>query len=299
MKNLLLTLVAVTLFFSCGGNAATSKDDALKPAEKKEISLQLYSLRSDISKDYDSVLKSVADIGYTSIEAANYKDGKYYDKSPEEFKADLDKVGLKALSTHTSRYLTEKELQDKDFKEAMEWWNTCMDASKAVGMKYVVMPSMTKVKTLKDLQTYCEYYNEVGKLAKEKGLKFGYHNHAFEFDKVEDQIMYDYMLENTDPELVFFQMDVYWVVRGQKSPVDYFHKYPGRFKLLHIKDERELGQSGMVGFDAIFKPENTDIAGVEDIIVEVEKYSFEPIESVRLSYDYLLNHPEVKASYSK
>ena len=86
--------------------------------------------------------------------------------------------------------------------------------------------------------------------------------------------MYDYMLENTDPDLVFFEMDVYWTVRGQKAPVDYFKKYPKRFRLLHIKDEKELGDSGMVGFDAIFK--HAADAGMEYPVVEVERYSFAP-----------------------
>ena len=109
-------------------------------------------------------------------------------------------------------------------------------------------------------------------------------------------MMYDYMLEHTNPDLVFFQMDVYWTVRGQQSPVEYFQKYPGRFILLHIKDHKELGQSGMVGFDAIFK--NTGVAGTKFLIVEVEQYTYTPIESVKLSLDYLRNCPLVKESYA-
>ena len=103
-------------------------------------------------------------------------------------------------------------------------------------------------------------------------MLYGYHNHAHEFEKVEGkEVMYNYMLENTNPDYVFFQMDVYWVVRGQNSPVDYFKKYPGRFKILHIKDDRELGQSGMVGFDAIFKDAAT--AGVQNIAARWKKAS--------------------------
>ena len=114
------------------------------------------------------------------------------------------------------------------------------------------MPSMRRIETLDGLATYCRYFNEVGARCKAAGIKFGYHNHSREFEKVEDRVMLDYMLENTDPDKVFFQMDVYWTVMGQASPVDYFTKYPGRFRLLHIKDRREVGQSGMVGYDAIF-----------------------------------------------
>jgi sugar phosphate isomerase/epimerase len=107
--------------------------------------------------------------------------------------------------------------------------------------------------------------------------------------------MYDYMLENTDPKLVFFEMDVYWTIIAKQSPVDYFTKYPGRFTLLHIKDNKELGQSGMVGFDAIFK--NTDIAGTKYLVVEVEQYNFTPVESVKKSLEYLQACPLVKAKY--
>ncbi len=129
-------------------------------------------------------------------------------------------------------------------------------------------------------------------------MKFGYHNHSREFEKVEDRVMLDYMLENTDPDKVFFQMDVYWTVMGQASPVDYFTKYPGRFRLLHIKDRREVGQSGMVGYDAIFR--NAATAGVENIIVEIEGSSYgDVLRSVRECVDYLNEAPFVEASYAK
>ena len=164
-------------------------------------------------------------------------------------------------------------------------------------MKYIVTPWMDVPKTVKDLKTYCNYYNEIGKRCRANGMKYGYHNHAHEFQKVEnDVVMLDYMLQNTNPEDVFFQMDVYWVVMGKSSPVDYFNKYPGRFKVLHIKDEREIGQSGMVGFDAIFK--NAEKAGVKDIVVEVERYSTDVEKSVKMSIDYLLDAPFVKVNYN-
>lgn len=299
MKKTLYSLTYLFIFslmISCsnGGVKSSSNDQS---SERKDISLQLYSLRDMIGNQYNEALKGVSDIGYSSIEAAGYDDGKFYGRTPAEFKTDLEAVGLTALSSHTSRGLSEEELAKKDFTEALKWWNKCLDASIDAGMKYVVCPWMDTPKTLADLNTYCEYYNKIGELAKSKGIKFGYHNHAFEFQKIEDKVMYDYMLENTNPENVFFQMDVYWVVIGGQSPVDYFHKYPKRFKLLHIKDQRELGQSGMVGFDAIFKSENTDIAGVESIIVEVEKYSYEPLKSVQVSFDYLQNLAGVKHNY--
>lgn len=295
MKKTFLFILSIVLLTSC--NCKDKCDTATATPEKKDITLQLYSLREDIKNDYDGTIKKVGEMGFTSVEAAGYSDGKLYGKTPEEFKADLDKAGLKLISTHTSRALTDEELKSKDFTEALKWWDQCIDAHKAAGATYIVCPYLAVPNTIADLQTNCEYYNEIGKKCKEKGLLFGYHNHAHEFQKVEDQVMYDYMLEHTDPALVFFQMDVYWVVRGGQSPVDYFNKYAGRFPLLHIKDNKELGQSGMVGFDAIFK--NTDKAGVKHLVVEVEKYNFTPLESVKMSLDYLLNCPLVKASYDK
>lgn len=294
MKTSILLTIAFIVFASCSPKADATQQSA---PPKKDISLQLYSLRDDIKTDYTGTIKKAGAMGFTSVEAAGYGDGKFYGKSPDEFKADIEAAGMKVLSSHTAKSLSEKELASKDFSESLKWWDEAIKAHKAAGMKYIVTPWMDVPKTLKDLQTYCEYYNEIGKRCKENGMSFGYHNHAHEFQKVEDKVMYDYMLENTNPEYVFFQMDVYWVVRGQQSPVDYFNKYKGRFALLHIKDNKELGQSGMVGFDAIFK--NTDAAGVKHLIVEVEKYNFTPEESVKQSLDYLLNCPLVKESYDK
>lgn len=290
-NNLLSLLLMSVVLASCNTRTAP----AVIEHERKEIALQLYSLRKDIEKDYAGVIRQVGEMGYTAIEAAGYNDGKFYGRTPAEFRADIETAGMEVLSSHTAKALSADELKKKDFSEALKWWDQCIAAHKEAGMKYIVTPWMDVPKTLEDLHTYCLYYNEIGRKCKENGLQYGYHNHAHEFQKVEDKVMLDYMLENTDPSLVFFQMDVYWVVRGGQSPVDYFNRYKGRFTLLHIKDNKELGQSGMVGFDAIFK--NADAAGVKYLIVEVENYNFTPVESVKRSLDYLQDCPLVKASY--
>lgn len=268
--------------------------------KKKEIAVQLYSVRDIINSgtDLNIVLKNLAQMGYTSVEAANYDNGKFYGRTPEDFKSAVEKAGMTVLSSHTTKGLSDKELASGDFSESMKWWDQCIAAHKTAGMKYIVTPWLGVPKTVKELKTYCDFYNEIGKRCRQNGMKYGYHNHAHEFQKVEDKVvMLDYMLENTNPEDVFFEMDVYWVVRGQNSPVDYFNKYPGRFAVLHIKDHRELGQSGMVGFDAIFK--NADTGGVKHLVAEIENYSYPVEESVKKSLDYLLDAPFVKASYSK
>ena len=273
---------------------------AVDAKKKKDVTIQLYSVRDLIKEgsDFNALLKKLAQMGYSSVEAANYNDGKFYGLTPEDFKKAVEDAGMTVLSSHCSRGLSDQELASGDFSESLKWWDQCIAAHKAAGMKYIVTPWLGVPKTVKDLQTYCNYFNEIGKRCKENGMLYGYHNHAHEFEKVEGkEVMYNYMIENTNPDYVFFQMDVYWVVRGQNSPVDYFNKYPGRFKILHIKDDRELGQSGMVGFDAIFN--NAATAGVQNIVAEIERYSCPVEESVKESIDYLLDAPFVKSSYRK
>ena len=268
---------------------------------KKDMCVQMYSARSILNHDnYADILKEIATMGYTAVEAASYDgdNGLIYGDTPEVFKQKVEAAGMKVLSAHVSRGLSREELDSGDLTAALAWWDKCIEVHKKAGMEYIVTPWMGLQENLKDLQVNCDYLNEVGRRCKAAGIKYGYHNHAYEFEKVEDQVMYDYMLQHTDPELVFFQMDVYWAVIGKASPVDYFKRYPGRFKMLHIKDEWEVGQSGMVGFDAIFK--NAELAGLENFVVEIERYSYEDIrKSFVESADYLLNAPFVKATYAK
>lgn len=295
MKRIFFVAIAALLALSCN----LSVD-----AKKKEVCFQMYSVRDLIgdagkyAQNHEKVLKQLADMGYTAVEAANYGDGKLYGVTPEQFKADIEAAGLKVLSSHVTRNLNDDELKSKNFTEALKWWDECIDAHKRAGMKYMVIPWCSVPKTLADLQTICDFYNQVGKKVAAAGMKLGYHNHSHEFQKVEGKVMEDYMIEHTDPNYLFFQMDVYWTVRGQQSPVDYFNKYPGRFVLLHIKDNSEIGQSGMVGFDAIFN--NFDKAGAEGWVLELEHGSTPDIlEGMKQSIDYIKKAKFVKASYSK
>ena len=292
MKRVFFALAAVVMAFV----ACSPKEQA---PQKKDMCVQMYSARSILNKDnYGDVLKEIAAMGYTAVEAASYADGLIYGDEPEVFKQKVEAAGMKVLSAHVSRGLSEEELASGDFTAALAWWDKCIADHVTAGMEYLVTPWMGLQKSLHDLQVYCDYLNEIGRRCKAAGLKFGYHNHDYEFKKVEDQVMLDYMLEHTDPELVFFQLDVYWAVIGNASPVDYFERYPGRFKMLHIKDEWEVGQSGMVGFDAIFR--NADVAGLENFVVEIERYKHDDILiSFKESAEYLLNAPFVKATYVK
>ena len=302
MKKYILLLV-LTLFL--GNASAAVKSAAKKELPKKEMCLQLYSIRDLIgdaqtyAKNHVTVFKQLAKMGYTGVEAANYDNGKFYGVSPEQFKADVEAAGLKVVSSHATRGLSDEEIKNHDFTEAMKWWDQCIAAHKAAGMKYIVTPYGGVPKDLKDGQVWCDYHNAIGQKCRESGIKYGYHSHSHEYQKVDGQVWYDYMLNHIAPENMFFQMDVYWAVMAQVSPVSYFKKYPGRFKLLHIKDKYELGESGMVGFDAIFR--HAADAGLENFVVELEGTdgTIDIMEGVRRSANYIRSSNFVKASYSK
>lgn len=289
-----LILTAGTFATVCGQQQMIITAGADKKVEKK-IYLQLYSLYHDITRNFDSTIQAVAEIGYTGVEVIDYADRMFYNMTPELFRQKLDKVGLQPLSSHTVKPLADN-ITDTNWEEIWQWWDTAISAHKTADMKYIVFPSIPTPKTLDDLQAYCDYMNQAGEKCNDAGIRFGYHNHSHEFNTIDGEIILDYMLKNTDPCKVFFQMDVYWTVGGGKSPVEYFETYPGRFELLHIKDFKELGQSGMVGFDAIFN--NIEKAGTKYIIVEADNFSFAPLESMKMSYDYLIESTFVKNDYS-
>lgn len=251
---------------------------------KKNIGLQLYSIRDSIMKDIPAAIGKVAEMGYTFVEPAGYGDGKFYGMTTSEFKTLCDKNGLPVLSSHTSRNLPDSS----NYTETMAWWDACIDAHVAVGAKYIVQPSMGRsaYESAANLKKWCDYFNEVGAKCNAKGIRFGYHNHNREFTTVwGDTILYDFMLQNTDPAKVFFQMDLYWCVEGGKNPVDYFKKYPGRFELWHIKDKEEIGASGMMDFESIWAAR--EVSGMKYGIVEVERYNFDVFTSCQKSYDFL------------
>lgn len=261
-----------------------------KAAPKKNIGLQLYSLRDDMQTDPVGTVEKVGKIGYAFVETAGYADGKFYGMSPLDFKALVEKNGMQFISSHTGRPLPDSAHWDA----TMAWWDTCIDAHAAAGVKYIVQPFMGRdaFEKLDVLQKYCDYFNAVGEKCKAKGIEFGYHNHDAEFKTIDSTVIYDYMLANLDPSKVFMQMDLWWVVVGGADPIAYFKKYPGRFPLWHVKDEKEIGASGKMDFKALF--ENTELAGMKYPIVEQEEYSTTPIESVKLSFEFLNKADYVK-----
>jgi len=283
------TLFAVVMILAVSGMIMTSLNSCTK-APKKNIGLQLYSLRDSIKNDVPGTIEKVAKMGYTFVEPAGYRDGKFYGMEPSEFKALCEKNGLPILSSHSGQALPDSA----NWETTMAWWDACIEAHSALGVKYLVQPFMggDAYQSLAVLKGYCDYFNAIGEKCKAKGIRFGYHNHDKEFStEIDGQIVYDFMLANTDPSLVMFQMDVYWTVVGGKNPVDYFNKYPGRFELWHIKDKEELGASGMMDFAAIWAGAAT--SGMQYGIVEVEEYNFDQFTSCKMSVDFLNAAPYV------
>jgi len=261
-----------------------------KKAPQKNIGLQLYSIRDSIRKDVPAAIKKVAEMGYKFVEPAGYGDGKFYGMDPAEFKALCESNGMTVLSSHCSRPLPDSA----NYEATMTWWDECINAHVAVGAKYIVQPSMGRsaYRTIDTLKLWCDYFNIVGEKCNAKGIRFGYHNHDREFSTVHgDTIMFDFMVQNTDPAKVMFQLDLYWCVMGGKNPVDYFNKYPGRFELWHIKDKEEIGGSGMMDFAAIWAAAAK--SGMKYGIVEVEEYNFDQFTSCKVSLDTLNTAPFV------
>lgn len=275
-------LIAVLMIVAVSGLMAAVFQSC--KSKQKNIGLQLYSIRDSIRKDVPGAIKKVADMGYKFVEPAGYSDGKFYDMEPAEFKALCEKNGIYVLSSHTGRQLPDSA----NYEETMAWWDKCIDAHVAAGAKYLVQPSMgqSAYQSIAGLQKWCDYFNTIGEKCNAKGIRFGYHNHNREFTTVfGDTILYDYMLQNTDPSKVMFQLDLYWCVEGGKNPVDYFNKYPGRFELWHIKDKEEIGASGMMDFASIWAAR--DISGMKYGIVEVERYNFDQFTSCQKSLEFL------------
>jgi sugar phosphate isomerase/epimerase len=287
LKSLLVAIAAVIVlqgFVSCNSAKKQAPAEEKSAVAEKFIGLQLYSIRDSMAEDIPATIAAVGEMGYKFVEAANYGDGKIYGMEPMEFKNLCESNGLQFLGAHCGQDVPSEE----KWEETMAWWDGCIAAHKAAGVKWIVQPWMGKTgyESLDGLKKYCEYFNEVGEKCNAAGIRFGYHNHDKEFSTVLDgKPVYDWMVELTDPEKVMFELDLYWIIKGGKQPVDYFEKYPGRFELWHIKDQAEVGASGNIDFAAIFAEKEK--AGVKYGVVEVEEYNFSSLESSKKSLEFL------------
>ena len=273
-------------FLTLGGLVA-GKAEALQAATpvrtetnaKKSIGLQIYSLGGELTKDVPAGMKQLKQMGYSTLELAGYNNGKINGVDMMEFKKMAEDAGLKITSSHVNPPTGEYTPDTRN--TIMEYWKKTADDHAKLGVKYLVQPGQPRTRSVEEVAYVCDVFNEAGKIVKAAGIPFGYHNHDFEFAKVvpggtgavfgrhnKGEKIYDLFLKDTDPDLVFFEMDVYWTVIGQNDPVEYMKKYPDRIKLLHIKDRAILGQSGFMNFEMIFKQAYQ--IGVKEYYVELE-----------------------------
>ncbi len=245
-----------------------------------EIGLQLLTINPEIEKDYVKALEKVAEIGYNTLEMGNF-----YGPSLEEFQKLLQRLNLKVLAGGAAIGNLRSEL-DKMIQDSY-------DLDKKYLICYWPWTDSPENKTLDDWKRMAESLNQIGEKVKQAGLVFAYHNHDLEFKITEDRIPFDIILENTDPNLVAIEIDLYWIKKGNQEPIPYFEKYPGRFPLWHIKDmdktpERSfacVGQ-GIIDFPTIFA--KADLAGMQHLFIEHDKPE-NPMECAQVGYEYLKN----------
>lgn len=318
-----LSLLTVGSLAGSRMTAATVTDEITKvnriASGKKRIGLQTYSLGQELLQDLPNGLNRLANMGYTDLEIFGYRDdsGKFGDYSPtntifiapKDYKKMADDAGLVIASSHLTPMRWEYTAENIDKFD--DFWKKATDVHAELGVSYMVQPSMPNIQNEDDAKQVAEIFNRAGEITKKAGIDWGYHNHSNEFKRVlkageqpeqnpnpwappKGTYIEELLLENTDPDKVNYELDVYWAVMGQQDPVEWIEKYPGRFKLLHIKDRWIIGDSGMMNFPNIFDAAYNN--GVEAYFVELEgdKKGRSQFEGVEKSADYLKNASFVK-----
>ncbi|WP_430682172.1 sugar phosphate isomerase/epimerase family protein [Maribacter halichondriae] len=255
-------------------------------AQKKVGGLALYTVRNDMGTNAKATLLAVSEAGYKNVEAAGYNDGKFYNMPPEQFKKVLKSLGLKPVSTHQGSVTL-------DNADAM------IADVKAAGFKYFVIPvpPMGLFKSGENgmsmtggAENLANILDTLGEKCAKAGLQLLYHNHDFEFKKDADSVVtIDYLLENCNPKYVNFQMDLFWVTKAGADPIAYFEKYPGRFKMWHVKDMDEQGRfapvgKGKIDFAKILAKKK--LSGMKYYMVEQDRTfdGMKPLEAIEISH---------------
>lgn len=234
-------------FALAGATLLSNRLLAATAAQNEILGIQLYSIRDDMKKDPSGTLKQLAGMGYKYVEHANYVNGKFYGYAPAEFKKLLDDLGLKMPSGHTVMGKNHWDDAKNDFTD--QWKQTVADAA-IVGQQYVISPWLDESmrSNMSDFKRYMDVFNKCGELCQKSGMKFGYHNHNFEFSSKLDGVrLYDLILKNTDPNLVAQQLDMGNMYEAGGIAMDIAKQYPGRFELMHVKDEIKSKTPGEMG----------------------------------------------------
>ena len=258
------------------------------PNSKQLIGLQLYTLRNELSKGIKETIAKIAETGYNSVEVFGYNAGKFFGLTPEEFAAIFKANNLATPSGHYMLPNFLKKGDTDELKKGVE------DASK-MAHKYFTIPYLTDdLRTsLDDYKTLASRLNIAGEEAKKAGLKLAYHNHDFEFkDWGNGHTGFQILANETDHDLVHFEMDIYWVTKAGLSPLKIMDENPGRFKLWHVKDmanspEKEFTEvgSGVIDYKEIFKHRKAE--GIDYFFVEQDQTKIPPFESIAKSLAYV------------
>lgn len=278
------------LGFLVGGMIILSSFTGIfKGHSKRKFGIQLYSLRDELPKGLENVIQKVANSGYSYVEAYGYSEKSgFWGVSPKAFKEILSKYKLSCPSAH---YDFSKYGQSGDLSIIKNY----IEVAKVIGSEYIVIPYIDP-EIYKDevkIKNWLVKLNKAAELIKSEGLKLAYHNHQIEFYKLPNgKTGYEMLLEGTKPELVDFEMDIYWVVNADYDPIQLFKRYPNRFSLWHVKDmdksdsskNTEIG-NGSIDFKTIFDKEK--LAGLNYTFVEQENFDIDPFESINISSIYL------------
>lgn len=243
----------------------------------KNAGIQLYTVRKEMLADARGTLKKLAALGIKQIESAASDKGYYYGLTPKEMKQACNDLGMKLSSGHI-------HLDDK--------WQQTMEGAVIAGQEYLICSSLPVAgQTIDNYKKTAAAFNKAGEESKKLNLKFGYHNHDFEFEKENGQVLYDVLLKESDPMLVHMELDLGWVIATGNDPLDYFKKYPGRFELWHLKDmdlqkkqSTEFGK-GSLAIVEILK--HSKQAGMKYFYIEQEEYTHGPFESMTQNMAYL------------
>ena len=271
---------------ACSSGAATVKKGS-------GVGLILYTIRDAMDQDTPGSLQKVADLGYQYLELANYSDGKFYGYTPAEFKKMVDDLGMVVISSHT-----QVEAEGITLENA----RMMADAHAELGAKYCIQPWVEEKD--RNIETYKKMigdWNEVGRIMKDVGIQFGYHNHNFEFVNIDGIVpYYDILLPEMDADLITMELDMYWATKAGQDPVEMFNKYPGRFQLFHLKDMYEENPpfyevikddiapvgAGLIDFKRIMAAK--DVAGMKYFFVEDDNQgNGKPFEGIKTSIDNL------------
>jgi sugar phosphate isomerase/epimerase len=247
-------------------------------SQLNNVGVQLYSVRAEMMADPIGTLKKLAQIGYKQIESARSDKGNYYGLQPKEIKKVLGDLGMTLRSGHV---------------HIDEVWQQSIDAAAEAGQEYLICSTMpSEGQTVENYTRVADTFSKAGEDCKKSNIIFGYHNHDYEFEKENGQVLYDVLLQKTDPSLVKMELDLGWVFVTGNDPLAYFEKYPGRFPLWHLKDmdkaKKQSTEFGKGQLNIKGMLENAKKSGMKYFFVEQEEYTNNAFESLQQDYDYLM-----------